>query len=231
MDDRESFVMYRSFVDALEMLSYESYGQAMRAINRYAIYGEIPEGLPADANIVFTMAKPQLDANIKRRENGKKGAEYGRLGGRPKKDKNPIGDIDKNPIGVTEKTPNVNVNVNENVNVYIHIRDMYNEICVSFPKVKTLSEKRKKAISARLKVYTEEDFKTLFTKAESSPFLKGANTRNWVATFDWLICDANMAKVLDGNYDDHKTVRKNAFNNFQQTTHDFDELEKMLIAN
>ena len=227
MDDRESFVMYRSFVDALEMLSYESYGQAMRAINRYAIYGEIPEGLPADANIVFTMAKPQLDANIKRRENGKKGAEYGRLGGRPKKDKNPIGDIIKNPIGVTEKTPNVNVNVNENVNLYIHIRDMYNSTCVSFHKVTSLSEKRKKAISARLKVYTVDDFQRLFTKAEESDFLKGSNGRNWSATFDWLIADANMAKVLDGNYDNKKSAKVNPFNAIPANGYTADELEKL----
>ena len=49
-----------------------------------------------------------------------------------------------------------------------------------------------------------KDFETLFIKAEASSFLKGRNDRNWIASFDWLIKDANMAKVLDGNYDDHK---------------------------
>jgi hypothetical protein len=41
----------------------------------------------------------------------------------------------------------------------------------------------------------------MFTKAEESDFLKGANSRNWTATFDWMIKDANMAKILDGNFD------------------------------
>ena len=50
--------------------------------------------------------------------------------------------------------------------------------------------------------YTVDDFRILFEKAESSSFLKGQNNRNWSATFDWLIMDGNMAKVLDGNYDD-----------------------------
>ena len=85
---------------------------------------------------------------------------------------------------------------------YQLIADMYNDTCVSFPRVVTLSEKRKRAIKARLKVYTVDDFKTLFTKAEASSFLKGSNSRNWSATFDWLITDGNMAKVLEGNYDD-----------------------------
>lgn len=84
---------------------------------------------------------------------------------------------------------------------YQRIAAMYNNICVSFPKIKSLSDARKKAIKARLQSYTYEDFKALFEKAEASDFLKGKNGRDWQASFDWLIKDANMAKVLDGNYD------------------------------
>lgn len=91
----------------------------------------------------------------------------------------------------------------EKVN-YQLIADMYNETCVSFPRLRSLSDARKKAIKARLNTYTMDDFKLLFEKAEASSFLKGKNGRNWTATFDWLIQDTNMAKVLDGNYDDRK---------------------------
>lgn len=84
---------------------------------------------------------------------------------------------------------------------YQLIADMYNDTCVSFPRLTTLSDARKKAIKARLKTYSVEDFQRLFDKAEGSTFLKGGNDRNWSATFDWLIKDTNMAKVLDGNYD------------------------------
>lgn len=84
---------------------------------------------------------------------------------------------------------------------YKTIVSLFNEICVSYPSVRSLSDSRKKAIKARLAIYTQDDFKTLFEKAESSEFLKGKNNRNWSANFDWLIKDANMAKVLDGNYD------------------------------
>jgi predicted phage replisome organizer len=88
----------------------------------------------------------------------------------------------------------------ENIN-YQQIADMYNNTCVSFPSLTSLSDSRKKAIKARLNTYTIEDFEKLFCKAEESNFLKGKNDRNWSATFDWLIKDSNMAKVLDGNYD------------------------------
>lgn len=83
---------------------------------------------------------------------------------------------------------------------YQQIADMYNNTCVSFPRLTKLSDARKKAIKARLNTYTVEDFQRLFTMAEESDFLKGKNNRNWSANFDWLIKDSNMAKVLDGNY-------------------------------
>lgn len=85
---------------------------------------------------------------------------------------------------------------------YQQIADMYNETCVSFPKCTALSESRKKAIKARLKTYSVDDFRKLFEKAQKSSFLKGKNNSNWSANFDWLIKDGNMVKVLDGNYDD-----------------------------
>ena len=85
------------------------------------------------------------------------------------------------------------------------IVDLYNQICKSFPSVRSLSDARRKAIKARLNAYSVEDFKTVFENAEASSFLKGSNDRNWTATFDWLIKDQNMAKVLEGNYVDKGT--------------------------
>lgn len=85
---------------------------------------------------------------------------------------------------------------------YQQIVDLYHSICKSFPSVRSLSDARKKAIRARLKNYSLEDFKAVFQNAENSSFLKGSNDRNWSANFDWLIADKNMAKVLEGNYAD-----------------------------
>ena len=79
---------------------------------------------------------------------------------------------------------------------------LFNQICISYPQVRALSEARKKTIKARLKQYDLDQIKTAFEKAEASSFLKGGNGRDWSATFDWLMKDANIAKVLDGNYDD-----------------------------
>ena len=116
---------------------------------------------------------------------------------------------------------------------YQRIVDMYNDTCVSFPRLKSLSENRKKSIKARLKTYSYDDFKTLFEKAEASDFLKGKNNKDWSATFDWLIKDSNMAKVLDGNYDNRSGTQKmdkpKSKASFQGRNYDFEELERQIV--
>lgn len=79
--------------------------------------------------------------------------------------------------------------------------DLYHSICKSFPSVRSLSDARKKAIKARLKTYTIDDFRKVFENAEASSFLKGVDG-GWKASFDWLIKESNMLKVLEGNYAD-----------------------------
>lgn len=88
---------------------------------------------------------------------------------------------------------------------YQQIADMYNNTCVSYPRLTKLSDARKKSIKARLRTYSVDDIQKVFTLAEQSDFLKGANNRNWSATFDWMMKDTNMAKILDGNYVNKKS--------------------------
>ena len=116
----ESFVMYRSFHEALKELTREQYGNVMYAINEYALDGKLTEDLSGIEKAVFLMAKPQLDANRQRRENGAQG-------GRPKKEtqKPEVSEIEnqtKPEVSENDETekPNVNVNVNANENVNTH---------------------------------------------------------------------------------------------------------------
>ena len=135
-----------------------------------------------------------------------------------------------NPQSEETKNNSLKNNSNKNNNInYQLIADMYNATCVSFPRLTKLSDRRKKAIKARLKNYSIEDFKKLFEMAEGSSFLKGQNTRNWSATFDWLIMDGNMAKVLDGNYADNG---RNEVQQPQPKVNAYQEqMEKMLGEN
>lgn len=103
-------------------------------------------------------------------------------------------DIEDEEIG---DEPSTNRRIN-----YDTIKTNYNSLCPSLPTMRTLSESRKKAIRARMNQYSIEEIEEAFIKAEASSFLKGGNNRNWRADFDWIMKDANMAKILDGKYDD-----------------------------
>lgn len=198
---RESMVFYRSFVEGIAELDEKDQLEAFWNIVNYALDGQEPEGKGA-AKAIFKMAKPQIDKNNQKYENGKKGGRT-RTNCEPKEEK-------------SEANVNDNVNVNDNDNVndneiirYQQIADMYNDTCVSFPRLTKLSDRRRKSIRARLKSgYTLDDFRRLFELAESSDFLKGSNSKDWTATFDWLIQDGNMAKVLDGNYPSREPTQK-----------------------
>ena len=78
--------------------------------------------------------------------------------------------------------------------------DCFHSICKSYPKVRTLSDARRKAIQARLRTYGMEVIHEVFEKAEESDFLKGKNDKNWSADFDWIMADRNFAKILEGKY-------------------------------
>lgn len=78
---------------------------------------------------------------------------------------------------------------------------LYHEICTSLPTVRSLTDKRKKAIKTLLSKISLEEIKEAFEKVESTPFLKGENDRGWKATIDFLVKHDNLVKILEGFYD------------------------------
>ena len=105
---RDSMVFYRSFLDAIEELPAEEFKGAVLAIMKYALDGE-EIGVDGAAKVFFKMAKPQVDANNKRYENGSKG-------GKVKPNSNQTctkGEPNGNQTD-TKCEPNVNDNVNVN---------------------------------------------------------------------------------------------------------------------
>ena len=115
-DERTSFVFYRSFFEAAQELAIAAKALLYDAIINYGLCNQQPDKRICDKHIIamFKLIQPQIDKNYERYENGKKGAEYGKLGGRPPKN-NPT-KTPKKPLNNPTKTPNVNVNVNPNEN-------------------------------------------------------------------------------------------------------------------
>ena len=148
--DRDSFIFYKSFAKALGKLPDAEYTVLMRAIMAYAFEGTEPE-LDGICDAMWELIRPQLDANNARYENGKKGSDYGRLGGRPKpvkKQENaeeqiqdskneeeqtentketpnkPQWGFENNPSGVLGNNPKETPNEHENENVNENVNEM-----------------------------------------------------------------------------------------------------------
>ena len=117
-NEKRSFVFYASFLEAMEHLNDSEFRECTLRISNYAFDGIDEKSDSPNINIIMAMAKPNLDASGRRYEasveNGKKGAEYGKLGGAPKGNQNarkkqPL----KQPLNVDD---NEDEDVNENVN-------------------------------------------------------------------------------------------------------------------
>lgn len=75
----------------------------------------------------------------------------------------------------------------------------------NLPRVEILTEKRKTHIKARLKEHPEKEFwDSLLQRINKSPLLIGENSHGWKCNFDWILNVNNMAKILEGNYDNDK---------------------------
>lgn len=69
------------------------------------------------------------------------------------------------------------------------------------PKVDTITERRKKAVNAVLKIYGKEKIRDAILKIKDSKFLLGEQGNDWKINFDWLFIVGNFTKVIEGNYD------------------------------
>lgn len=93
---------------------------------------------------------------------------------------------------------------------YQHITQDFHDTCIDLPKIRGMSEARKKKIRTllnefkKLKIWpgiTDYDrIHRLFEMAQDSDFLSGRNGRWGGCSFDWLINKTNALKVLEGTY-------------------------------
>ena len=81
--ERDSFLFYRSFYEAIKGLPKDIQVEIYTAIMEYALYGNLSEEMKPFAKSVFTLIKPVLDTNLQRYENGKKGGSKKRVKKQP----------------------------------------------------------------------------------------------------------------------------------------------------
>ncbi len=167
-NDENSFVFYRSFYDAIQLIQDEVLrSRIYDALCAYAFHGtELADDADTLVKMVFVQAKPQIDANIQRRIIGKTGGRTAKKQSEPPENEKPAEPEDETAVN-TEKNkketdgfekknrriiigkPNVNANVNvndnvnENVNVNVNANQNVNEngnVCLTIDEPEVSQE-------------------------------------------------------------------------------------------
>lgn len=203
---RESIVFYRSFYEAIKELPAEEFRNAVVAIMEYGLNdSEIDTSGVAKA--ILIMAKPQIDKNNKRYENGLRG------GTKPKRNQNGTKAEPKR----TNPEPNDNVNDNDNDNVN-DIKESEEKKPRFYPP--TLEELKKYIADNKYNVDPER-FIDYYT---ANGWTVGKNRMK-----DWKAAVRNWDRSQkSGGRMRQESTAKTKFSNFEQRSYDYTALESAL---
>lgn len=208
-----SFVFYRSYYDSIRKMPDAEAKKLLVAICEYALDDNEPEGLQYPVDLAFDLIKPQLDANKRRRDNGKKG-------GAPKGNQN------------ARKVKEV-----KKQEWYEPIMQRWNELSqYGISKViKIKGSGRYEMLQSLVKEYGESGIYKAIDNISRSTYLQGKESTSWKIDFDWFIIKDNFIKVLEGKYQNtyksniRPITSKNSFHNFEQRKYDYEKLEQDLL--
>lgn len=202
---RDSLIFYSSFAKAIKRLPDAEQLKALWAIIDYGLEDMEPEDDGCTYMAIFDMAKPQIDANIKRKADGAKG-------GRPAKQtytEETSGNEDEKPVVKKKKKeakPEDNSPVVGNVTL--------NDGTIYGVTEKALSELQ----SLYPAVNAEQELRNIIGWCNANP--KNRKTRSGVMRFinSWFSRTQNSARKSG------QQKKQNAFCNFEDRGTDYDDL-------
>lgn len=183
---KDSFVMYTKYEEQISLLTDAQAGVLLRAMLKYQSGQELPK-MEGMTQMAFAFIKQQMDFDNQKydamcdakREAGKRGAEYGKLGGRPTKRvqtaKTAQG-VSKTPQGLskTAKTPD-NDNEYDNDNDYTPLFISPQSGDEKTP-ADEFFEKYPRYAKDRDKMRGDVDYKRLLEEFEKSTYLRSLYT-------------------------------------------------------
>lgn len=248
---RDSFVFYRSFAESVKNLPPEEYKKVMQSILDYALDGKEPEQSGIEYT-VFCLVKPQIDANNKRYENGRKG-------GRPKpSDNQELTKVEpNNNQTITKPKPNnnqtvtttePNVYVNDNVNVNVNDKkdivaqtEYPYKAVIDYLNKKTGREFKDKSKDSRNHIkarcdegYTLEDFKKVIDNKVSEWGVEPRNgekdMRPFLRPCTLFGSSRNFENYLNQGLSKLGNGGNSKFRNFEERRYDMDKLTRELLG-
>jgi hypothetical protein len=181
---RDTMIIYRSFFEAIKELPKENQAEVWNAVYELGLNGNLIE-LQGISKTIFTLIKPQIDANLKRFENGKKPKSKQTKSKEEAKPKQELSEVEANNNNNNNNKKNNNKNNNNNTfNFY--------DSMVSFGFEEQLVKDWIQVRKVKKATNTETAFNGFIrevNKNENSPnfILKNCVERNWSGfKSEWL---------------------------------------------
>jgi len=109
------------------------------------------------------------------------------------------------PKGIVKKDK---LSLSEQVD-YKGLMDYFNKMFAGkLPAVSVMTEKRKRAVKARVTELGKDSIASVLKKVFESNFLLGLNDRNWRADFDWIFAPSHFIQILEGKYENGDSKNK-----------------------
>lgn len=210
---KESFVFFRSFFEAIEEIDEKKQLKLYKSIANFALNNEKPTDLKGIEKAIFSLIEPQITASSKRYEVSKKCGEYGKLGGRPKKEKTLKG-FENETLNVNDNV-NVNENYNDNVNVNVNSETKKQDPFINPIKTLFISE-YEKTFNTRCYLSAQECLR-LTELASEHPEIReiipvaisrlkniSFNDINFKPKASWLLKSNNFERVMNGEFDSNE---------------------------
>ena len=220
MEEKNGFVFYRSFYEAISKVSSkETKAEIFEAICELGLNDNVVELDDSIGQIIMDLIKPQLQANNKKYEDGKKG-------GRPPKkttgyeEEKTTGFENKKTTGYSGKKPNENVNENnnenenENVNVNAEVFEKTKKQDPYINPIKTLFiSEYEKTFNTRCYLSAQEclrltelaseypEIREIIPVAISKLKKISFNDISFKPKASWLLKSNNFERVMNGEFD------------------------------
>ena len=206
------------------MLTDEQAGKLFKALFAFAKDGIEPDFDDGVVAMIFSFMSDSIKRDTEKYEEVcENRRKAGKLGGRPKKangffenqtkakkadidnDKDIDNDIDNDMDKDMEKDKEKESPLTSTTLQTQQILNLYNQICVSLPKIRKLSTSCQKDVEKIISTYSEDEIKEAFEKAEKSVFLKGKKNsdkfKTWKADFVWIVKEEHFMNLFNGKYD------------------------------
>lgn len=183
---RDSFIIYRSFYDAISDLTKDQQADVYNAICAFSLDQKEPE-LTGVSSTIFKLIKPQLEANYKRYENGKQ----------PKTKQEKSKTEAKRKQNGSKTEANKNVNVNDNVNNNEKVNDTEKDFNKSKSFKHWTNQDFLNSVSELKESYTKDmlnEFYIYWTEKSASGKMKFQLQETWETSKRLLTWSKNQEK-------------------------------------